>query len=167
MFSFIKNKLQKIFTHITSKLGEFFNKKTVDEATLKELEVLLLASDVGVSTTRTIIADLKKQMNNNTITGVQLKEALHAILLSILTKTIPSDNAEQRIFLFVGINGSGKTTSIGKLAHYYTQQKKKVLLVAADTFRAAATEQLAQWALTTHADILCGQEGQDPAALVY
>ena len=74
---------------------------------------------------------------------------------------------KQTVFLFVGINGSGKTTSVGKLAHHYTQQGKKVLLVAADTFRAAAPEQLNQWALKSGADILCGKEGQDPASLVY
>ena len=92
---------------------------------------------------------------------------MHTILLDILTKHPFLDMDNQRIFLFVGINGSGKTTSIGKLAHKYTKQGKKVLLVAADTFRAAAPEQLNQWALESGADILCGKEGQDPASLVF
>ena|SRR5436190_8531316 len=165
MLSFIKNKLQKIFTHITSKLGSFFNKKTVDENTLKELEILLIGSDVGINTTRTIINELKN--NAKVIDGAQLKTALHSILLSILNKNDMPNYTNQQIFLLVGINGSGKTTSIGKLAHFYAQQGKKVLLVAADTFRAAAPEQLAQWAQQTHADILTGKEGQDPASLVF
>ena len=92
---------------------------------------------------------------------------MHTILLDILLQLKSPDLSTERVFLFVGINGSGKTTSIGKLAHHYTQQGKKVLLVAADTFRAAAPEQLNQWALQVGADILIGKEGQDPASLVF
>ncbi|HLJ30934.1 MAG TPA: signal recognition particle-docking protein FtsY [Candidatus Babeliales bacterium] len=167
MFSFIKNKLQKIFSTVTSKLGSFFSRTTIDEAALKELEILLISSDVGVATTRSIIAALRKQIGTGIIDGAQLKKYMHTILLDILTQHPIADIDDQQIFLFVGINGSGKTTSIGKLAHYYVKQGKKVLLVAADTFRAAATEQLNQWALQSGADILCGKEGQDPASLVY
>lgn len=167
MLSFIKNKLHKIFSTVTSQLGSFFTRTIIDESALKELEVLLISSDVGVGTTRSIIAELKKQIGSTIADGAQLKSALHTILLSILTKNSPTQTPDQHIFLFVGINGSGKTTSIGKLAHSYTQQGKKVLLVAADTFRAAAPEQLSQWARQTNADILCGKEGQDPASLVF
>ena len=167
MFSFIKNKLQKIFSTVTSKLGSFFSRTTIDEAALKELEILLISSDVGVATTRSIIAALRKQMANDVIDGVQLKAHMHTILLDILTQHKAPDLSKEKVFLFVGINGSGKTTSIGKLAQHYTQTGKKVLLVAADTFRAAAPEQLNQWALQTGADILIGKEGQDPASLVF
>jgi len=167
MFSFIKNKLQKIFNSVTSKLGSFFTKTTIDATALKELEILLISSDVGVATTQSIIAQLKKQVDAGAMDGVQLKASMHTILLDILTKNHVIDCTVQRVFLFVGINGSGKTTSIGKLAHMYTQQGKKVLLVAADTFRAAAPEQLKEWARITQADILCGKEGQDPASLVF
>ena len=167
MFSFIKNKLQKIFSTVTSKLGSFFSRTTIDEAALKELEILLISSDVGVATTRSIIAELRKQIGTGIIDGAQLKKHMHTILLDILIKHPAADIDKQQIFLFVGINGSGKTTSIGKLAHHYTEQGKKVLLVAADTFRAAAPEQLNQWALKSGADILCGKDGQDPASLVY
>lgn len=167
MLSFIKNKLHKIFNTVTSQLGSFFTRSVIDEAALKELEILLISSDVGVGTTRSIITELKKQVGTTIADGAELKSALHTILLSILTKNSPAQTTDQHIFLFVGINGSGKTTSIGKLAHSYTQQGKKVLLVAADTFRAAAPEQLAQWAQQTNADVLCGKEGQDPASLVF
>lgn len=167
MFSFIKDKLQRIFSTVTSKLGSFFSRTSIDTAALKELEILLISSDVGVATTRSIIAALKNQIGSGVIDGAKLKLLMHDILLTILTKNETPDYREQNIFLFVGINGSGKTTSIGKLARMYTQQGKKVLLVAADTFRAAAPEQLYQWAEKSGADILCGKDGQDPASLVF
>lgn len=167
MFSFIKNKLQKIFSTVTSKLGSFFSRNIIDNAALKELEILLISSDVGVGTTKSIIAELKKQIDSGLNSGIQLKEYMHSILLNILTRNEIQHYGKQRVFLFVGINGSGKTTSIGKLAHMYVQQGKKVLLVAADTFRAAAPEQLKEWALQSKADILCGKDGQDPASLVF
>jgi len=176
MFSFIKSKLQKIFTTVTSKLGSFFSRKTIDDAALKELETLLISSDVGVATTKSIIAELKKDVDLGMYNGMQLKSRMHKILLDILlslphfaTSSLgsPADKLGLNVFLFVGINGSGKTTSIGKLAHLFTQQGKKVLLVAADTFRAAAPEQLKEWALRSSADILVGKEGQDPASLVF
>src|SRR5258708_25125624 len=86
MFSFIKNKLQKIFSTVTSKLGSFFSRTTIDEAALKELEILLISSDVGVSTTRSIIAALRKQIGTGNIDGAQLKKYMHIILLDILTQ---------------------------------------------------------------------------------
>src|SRR5260221_9831811 len=114
MFSFIKNKLQKIFSTVTSKLGSFFSRTTIDEAALKELEILLISSDVGVATTRSIIALLRKQMGNATINGAELKSHLQEILLHILQSNTMPDYGNNKIFLFVGINGSGKTTTIGK-----------------------------------------------------
>ena len=167
MFGFIKSKLQKIFSTVTSKLGSFFSRKSIDAAALKELEILLISSDVGVSTAQSIIAQLKKDVDAGECDGAQLKARMHTILLDILTKNEAPDYRAYNVFLFVGINGSGKTTSIGKLAHLCAQQGKKVLLVAADTFRAAAPEQLKEWARITNVDILVGKEGQDPASLVY
>ncbi len=167
MFSFIKSKLQKIFSTVTSKLGSFFSRKTIDDAALKELEILLISSDVGVATTKSIIAQLKKHLDAGLHDGQQLKTSMHTILLDILEKNHMPNYRAQSIFLFVGINGSGKTTSIGKLAQMFVSQGKKVLLVAADTFRAAAPEQLREWAIRSGADILYGTEGQDPASLVY
>jgi fused signal recognition particle receptor len=167
MFSFIKSKLQKIFSAVTSKLGSFFSRKTIDDAALKELEVLLLSSDVGVATAQSIISQLKKDVDVGLHDGVHLKERMHTILMDILGNVQIADFQKQNIFLFVGINGSGKTTSIGKLAHMFVSQGKKVLLVAADTFRAAAPEQLKEWAALSGADILMGKPGQDPASLVF
>ncbi len=167
MFGFIKSKLQKIFSAVTSKLGSFFSRKTIDDAALKELEVLLLSSDVGVATAQSIISQLKKDVDAGLHDGAHFKERMHTILMNILTLLRPTAENIHNIFLFVGINGSGKTTSIGKLAHMFVSQGKKVLLVAADTFRAAAPEQLKEWAALSGADILMGKPGQDPASLVF
>lgn len=167
MLSFIKNSLKKIYSGIASKITSLFGRSTIDEALLKELEVILLSADTGVTTTRSIIAQLKEKHAAGEITeGQSLKAALQEILLSVLSK--PSTQAHDgNVFVLVGINGSGKTTFASKLAHHYTAQGKKVLLVAADTFRAAATEQLAQWAEKIGVAIERGSENQDPAAVVF
>ncbi len=167
MFSFIKNTLKKIYSGVTSQIASLFGRDTIDHELLKELEVILLSADTGVSTTRSIITQLKAKQAAGQITeGQSLKKALHQILLSILEKPTAPD-VDGNVFILVGINGSGKTTFASKLAHRYAVQGKKVLLVAADTFRAAATEQLNQWATITGVAIECGSEGQDPASVVF
>jgi fused signal recognition particle receptor len=167
MFNFIKNSLKKIYSHVTSQLGALFGRQKVDHDTLKELEILLLAADAGVETTRSIIAQLSRKVQTGAIEhGADLKVALGALLLDILN-TVPTPAIMPRIHLLVGINGSGKTTFSGKLANYYVRQGKKVLLVAADTFRAAAPEQLMQWAQRTGAEIVLGKPNQDPASVVF
>ncbi len=167
MFNFIKNKLQKIYTAVTSKLASFFGQATVDEATLKELEKLLIAADTGVATTRTIIEQLRAGIKRGTIQeGESLRTALEPILNDVLQQG-GTPNLETNVFLLVGINGSGKTTFAAKLAHLHAQAGKKVLFVAADTFRAAAPEQLNCWAERTGADIVLGKPNQDPASVVF
>ncbi len=163
MFSFIKNKLSKIYSNFTSKIANIFGSTSIDENTLKELEKLLIASDTGVKTTHTIIEKLKTHKIEN---GQNLRDALKTILIDILHKPekLSFDN---QIYVLVGINGSGKTTFAGKLAHHIKAQGKKVLLVAADTFRAAAPEQLREWAHKSGVDIVIGREGQDPASVVF
>lgn len=167
MFSFIKNSLQKIYTGLTSKLTSLFSRATIDEKTLHELEILLIGADTGVKTTRHIIENLKKEYAGGNITqGEALKSFLGKELGQILKKPETS-LYKAPIYLLVGINGSGKTTFCGKLAQMSQKQAKKVLLVAADTFRAAATEQLATWAGRLGVDIVTGKENQDPASVVY
>ncbi len=163
MFGFIKKQLQKIYTGFTSKLASFFGRTTIDESTLHELELLLIAADTGVNTTRTIIAQIKQAKPAE---GVALRTVLEPILVSILQKAGSYDTS-RRVYLLVGINGSGKTTSIGKLAYQLRSQGKKVLLVAADTFRAAAPEQLIAWASSIGVDIELGAAQQDPSAVVF
>ncbi len=167
MFSFIKNTLKKIYSGVTSQIASLFGRDIIDHELLKELEVILLSADTGVGTTRSIITQLKEKQAAGQITeGQSLKAALHQILLSILSKPATPD-MDGNVFILVGINGSGKTTLASKLAHHYAVQGKKVLLVAADTFRAAATEQLNQWAIKIGVAIECGTENQDPASVIF
>lgn len=167
MFSFIKTQLQKIYSAITSTISELFARKQLDDQTLKDLELILISSDAGVKTTRTIINSLKDRYARGQITtGDDLKKALHCELLAILK---PLDNAihDASVYLFVGINGSGKTTFISKFANLHAQKGKKILLVAGDTFRAAAPEQLNAWAQKIGVDIVIGKEQQDPSSVIF
>lgn len=166
MFSFIKNTLGKVYAQVTSKLATLFNRTTIDQAALQELETILIGADTGVKTTRHIIEQLKQQMNNgNLAQGADMRSALEKILLQLLTQQQAPTNST--IYLLVGINGSGKTTFAGKLAYHLQQQGKRVLLVAADTFRAAAPQQLQRWAEQSGATILTGKENQEPASVVF
>lgn len=169
MFNFLKNTFQKIYSQFTEKASQLFQRSTIDEQTLKELEQLLISADTGVKTTKHLIAALKNDWSAGTITdGTKLKEHLEQQLVTILARPKRVDVATADVFVLVGINGSGKTTLAGKLAHALQKnQHKKVLLVAADTFRAAAPEQLNVWAQQTRADIVIGKPNQDPAAVVY
>lgn len=167
MFSLIKNHLQKIYATVTTKLHSLFSRPTLDEQTLKELELLLIQADTGVKTTHFIIDALQKQYAAGTLKeGSDLYRALKQQLISILETAQPTPS-QCSVYLMVGINGSGKTTFTSKLAHHLQQQGKKVLLVAADTFRAAATEQLSVWAERTQTAIVVGAQGQDPASVVF
>jgi fused signal recognition particle receptor len=166
MFNFIKNKLSTIYSSFTSKVSTLFSRTTIDEETLKELEQLLLSADAGVTTTRTVLTRLRKSVQEGSIEhGQDLKKALEKLLIEHLE--VQKFTTENQVFLLVGINGSGKTTFVGKLANQFVKQGKKVLLVAGDTFRAAATAQLKEWATRIHADIIIGKENQDPASVIF
>lgn len=168
MFNFIKQKLQKIYNNFTTKVSAIFGRTTIDESTLKELEITLLSADTGVQTTRTIINQLKQYAQDGTLPeGQNLRDALRNILITILQKTESISLADRQVYVLAGINGSGKTTFVGKLAHLLSQNGKKVLLVAADTFRAAAAEQLHAWAQKIGVDIVIGTPNQDPASVVF
>jgi fused signal recognition particle receptor len=167
MFNFLKNTFSSLFSQVSNKIHALFNNSTIDEQTLKELEMILITADTGVTTTRTILNNLRTGVERGTIQqGNDLKKALEHELLSLLpSESIKLENYP--IFLFVGINGSGKTTSIGKLAHLLQTQHKKVLLVAGDTFRAAAQQQLSEWAQKTGSAIIIGTNGQDPSSVIF
>ena len=165
MFNFIKNSLKRVYSAITSKLQNLFGVEQVNTATLQELEKIMLEADIGVQTTKNIIGDLKSNIQlGNLQTGDDLKSQLEKLLLKCLD--LPQIELG-RVVLLVGINGSGKTTLASKLAYYYQQQGLKVLLVAADTFRAAAVDQLDAWARKLNIDMVQGLANQDPAAVVY
>ena len=167
MFSFIKNTLKKIYTNVTSRISVLFARDTIDEATLKELKIILLSADTGVATTNKIIEALTEQCHAGSLTqGASLKKSLGDILISILSK--PSTiTGKSHVYIFVGINGSGKTTCVAKLAHKLQKEGKRVLCVAADTFRAAAVQQLVIWAEKIKVAIVTGTDGQDPASVIF
>lgn len=165
MFNFIKDKLKKIYTNVTEKLHAIFSLKAIDTSTILEIEKLLITSDTGVTVTKNIIKDLQAAYKAGTLKeGADAKELIEQKLLEMLPK---QESKPAQVFLLVGINGCGKTTFAGKLAHFFTKQNKSCLLAAADTFRAAAPEQLTSWAQQAKADLLIGKQNQDPAAVTF
>lgn len=167
MFDFIKKNLQKIYTSITTNLLTIFSAKKISQESLQEIERILITADTGIATTKKIIASLAEQFAQGKIEqGEQLQQALEQELLKTLVQS-SKDIQTPTIFLLLGINGSGKTTFAGKLAHSFVTQGKTCLLAAADTFRAAAPEQLKNWAVQSKAEIFMGNPNQDPAAIAF
>lgn len=162
MFNFIKQSLTKLYNAVTSPLQKLFGRTAVDDATLAELEKILIEADTGVATTQQLINKLKSAHLAN---GQELKQKLKEELIALLEKTEFSGKGP--IYLLVGINGSGKTTLASKLAALHKKAGKKVLLVAADTFRAAAQEQLSVWGDRTGVPVITGAANSDPAAVVF
>lgn len=153
--------------------GLFHGTKMIAREQLEELETILLAADVGMTPTTELLGRLRERTNRHQLAdGVALRAALREELAAALRVPAQAQPAEARnskpyVVLFVGVNGTGKTTSVAKLAHRYQQSKQRVLLCAADTFRAAAGEQLEIWAERLGCGILRQQAGADPAAVVY
>ena len=167
MFGFFKEQFAKIYTQITVSLSSLFSRSKLDEAFVKELTNLLLQSDVGVVTTKKIITELSLGIQNQKITTIeQAQEALEKYLIALFDKQ-EKKSIEPHVLLMVGINGSGKTTTIAKLAAKFKTQGKKVLLVAGDTFRAAATHQLADWGKKLEVEVFIGRENQDPSSVIF
>ncbi len=171
LFERLKQGLTKAKQGITDKIDDVLKSYTkVDEELLEELEEILITADVGVNTTMDIIDKLRDKIKENKIIEpIEVKEELKNIIEEILTNENSILNVEKSptIILMVGVNGVGKTTTIGKLANRYKQEGKKVLLAAGDTFRAAAIEQLEVWAGRSNVDIIKHQEGADPGAVVF
>ncbi len=142
----------------------------IDEDLYEELETILITSDVGMDATATLLADVRRQVKEQHLTEAgQLKEALaHAMLKLLQPLACPLDTGTHRPFVIMlcGVNGAGKTTSIGKLAKYFQNQGKSVLLAAGDTFRAAAREQLMEWGKRNDVTVIAQQSG-DAAAVIY
>jgi fused signal recognition particle receptor len=145
--------------------------RTVDESALQDLEAALLSSDLGVSTTTTILDALRDRARHQDISsGAELRELLREQLIAILTapqRPIPAPATLPKVTFLVGVNGTGKTTSSGKLAAWSRAQGRSVLLCAADTFRAAAIEQLEVWAARSAVEMIKTKQGGDPAAVLY
>lgn len=171
LFDRLKQGLTKAKQGITDRIDEVLKAYTkVDEELLEDLEEVLITADVGVNTTMDIIEKLEDVIRTKKITDPQdVREELKLIIEDILSKDDTKLDASHSptIILMVGVNGVGKTTTIGKLAHRYKSEGKKVLLAAGDTFRAAAIDQLEVWANRCNVDIIKHQEGADPGAVIF
>lgn len=171
LFDRLKQGLTKAKQGITDRVDEVLKAYTkVDEELLEDLEEVLITADVGVNTTMDIIEKLEDAIRRKKITDPQdVREELKLIIADILSKDDTKLDASHSptIILMVGVNGVGKTTTIGKLAHRYKSEGKKVLLAAGDTFRAAAIDQLEVWANRCNVDIIKHQEGADPGAVIF
>ena len=166
--------LKKTRTGFGARLNAFFaNFRSVDEEFFEELEELLIMSDVGVQVASSLTEELRYEAK---LENAKKPDALRRVIIEKLVELYEKDgNYDERIhfqdgltvMLFVGVNGVGKTTSIGKLAHRYKQAGKKVMLVAADTFRAGAVAQLAEWGRRVDVPVVTGPEKADPASVVF
>jgi len=151
-----------------SRLSGLFTDRTVDPALFEEIETALLASDAGAEATRFLLAALRERASQGG-TAAELRTALRAILVELLApleRPLDLSGKKPCIVMLAGVNGSGKTTSIGKLARYFQDQGRSVLLAAGDTFRAAAREQLAAWGEKNSVAVVA-QSGGDPGAVVF
>lgn len=170
-FDKLKNGLNKTKTSFDEKMNDIFsNFRKVDEDLLEELEEALIMSDVGANTSATIINNLRERVKKENIKDEQgVREALRKEIQEIFDATDNTLKLETKpaVILVVGVNGVGKTTSIGKIANRLKKDGKKVVVAAADTFRAAAVEQLEIWAKRAGADIVKRDEGVDPASVVF
>ncbi len=170
-FARLKDGLTKTRQQLGGRLAGLFGPgRKLDEAFYEELETVLLTSDVGVTATEFLIENLRARARRESYTQAgELKEALAELLHTLLRPLAqPLDTSTHRPFVIMlaGVNGAGKTTSIGKLAHYYSRQGKTVLLAAGDTFRAAAREQLIAWGERNNVAVIAQQSG-DAAAVIF
>lgn len=163
--------LKKTSDKISDGINDIFNKKKVDENTLEELEELLITADIGIKATTKILTNFSKRKLNKDADEQEIKQELSADIEQILSscQTPLTINKEQKPFviLMVGVNGAGKTTTIGKLAAKYKSQGLKVSLIAGDTFRAAAVEQLQIWGEKNNVRVYTGKPECDAAGLCF
>ena len=167
-FDKIKEKLIKTRDNIGNKINEVFSGfKKVDEELLESLEEVLIMADLGMDTVSSIISSLRENIKKKVIEEPEkVKEELKEIIVKMIDIE-KGENKSKKCILIIGVNGVGKTTTIGKMAKGYMDEGKKVLLVPADTFRAAAGEQIKMWAERAGADITEIKENADPSAVVY
>jgi len=173
-FDKLKKGLSKTHQGFVGKIDRLFlGKKTIDQDLLDELESVLFAADLGVKTSTQLVEGVQQALKRGELKDPEkVKEFIKREILRILKsgeKPLQIEPSPQGPFVFmvVGVNGVGKTTTIGKLAHQYASQKKKILIGAADTFRAAAVEQLEIWAKRVGAEFIKQSKGSDPAAVAF
>lgn len=172
LFNNLKSGLTKTRNALTDKINEALNLAvSIDDDLYEELEEILIMADIGMDTTMEIIEKLKDKIRKEKINDVELViPALKSVIAEMMKAGSENENdtnAEKEVILVIGVNGVGKTTSIGKLAAMNKAEGKKVLLAAADTFRAGAIDQLVVWSERAKVDIVKHGEGSDPAAVVF
>lgn len=165
----LKDGLSKTRNSLSDKVTDVLNLTVkIDDDMYEELEEVLITSDLGVETTLNVIENLKSKIKEKRIKDpADVKPCLKEVIEQMLEDDKKEDDVYPKILLVIGVNGVGKTTSIGKMAHRYKEEGKKVLLVAGDTFRAAAIDQLQIWSNRVGTDIIKHQEGSDPAAVIF
>lgn len=170
-FDKLKQGLSKTKSSFDDKMNDVFSTfRKVDEELLEELEEVLIMSDIGIETSTDIISKLRERVKKENIKDAELvKDTLREEMAKILSECDNELKLETKpsVILVVGVNGVGKTTSIGKIANNLKKEGKKVVIAAADTFRAAAVEQLEIWANRAGCDMIKGNEGTDPASVVF
>ena len=167
IFSKISNGLKKTKENFSRKIYELFKGRAIDDDFYEELEMALISADVGFTATEMICDKLKEACYEKRLTDTsQAKDILKQIMISEIDYEIP-EYEYPLVILVAGVNGVGKTTAIGKLAKYFKSEGKSVVLAAADTFRAAASDQLTVWAERAGVRIVKQSEGSDPAAVVF
>jgi fused signal recognition particle receptor len=173
LFSSIAKGLKKTRDSLSSGLGTLFlGKKIIDQALMEEIETQLILADIGVEVTQKIISDLtrkisRKELNDSDALYTALKQDLLAILNVMPARKLLQSGQKPSVILVIGVNGTGKTTSIGKLARHYQQQQMKVMLAAGDTFRAAAIEQLQVWGDRNNIPVISQHTGADSASVIF
>ena len=169
----LASRLSKTRRGLGDSMADFFlGKKAIDRDTLDDLETSLLSADVGVEATTEIMDDMQARLSRKALTSIDalqlaLSEHMIQILLPCEQPMTIDSSKRPFVILVVGINGAGKTTSIGKLAHYYQQQGKSVMLAAGDTFRAAAVEQLQEWGKRNDVPVVAQATGADAASVIF
>ncbi|MFR2967109.1 MAG: signal recognition particle-docking protein FtsY, partial [Anaerovoracaceae bacterium] len=162
---------KSFFGRLSEKISDVIMARAeVDEDLMDELEEILITSDIGMDTTMTIMEELRKNIKNNNITEpARVTGALKEIMTGLVDKGERQKLSQEKplVVLVIGINGGGKTTTIGKLAYKCRKEGRTVMLAAADTFRAAAAEQLVIWGQRNNVNVIKHKEGADPSAVVY
>lgn len=170
-FSRLKEGLSRSTAKITESITAVFKKRRLDDEALEELEDLLLGADLGVDAAKRVIAEFRRTRFGKEVTDEEIKQALSEEIAAILTPValpLVLDPAKKpHVVLVVGVNGTGKTTTIGKLAHRFKAEGLKIMLAAGDTFRAAAVEQLAVWGERNQVPVIMQAAGTDPAAVIF
>ena len=170
-FGRLKAGLKRSTNSLTEGIGGLFTKRKLDDAALEDLEELLIRADLGVTTAAQIAGNIAKSRFNKDIEADEIRAALAEEVTTILepvTQPLELDPAlKPHVVLVVGVNGTGKTTTIGKLAKLFSEQGRRVVLCAGDTFRAAAIEQLKIWGERTSSTVVAGNQGADAAGLAF